>query len=204
MPLDGYMYFVNEGRHKNKANKWKSVGTVKGETPDERFQAKGAFQIWYFKWECKHDNSSGSSRFDPAVTVGSFRVKKEIDIATPTLFLANVTRSVFQGAHVFFRKSAGSSLQTFFHAIFSDVIIEHWAIDLDGEDTKEELTVNFNWCEVNYYPQTKEGTRKKGDPANMKQFCVSDPESQDVPRVFRRENKNQEEGDLNLGALYGE
>jgi len=197
MPLDGYMYLVGEGRHKTQAKKYKTIGLVKGETPDDRFHAKGAFQIWYFKWDCNYDSKS-TNRLE-AATVNGFRIKKEIDIATPTLFLANVTGSVFPGAHIYFRKSAGPKLQTFFHLVFSDVIIEKWEVNLDGEDTSEELTFKFDWVEVNYYPQTREGTRKKGDIANMKQYCRTNPESQDVPRVFRRENANA--GDLETGDL---
>ena len=41
--------------------------------------------------------------------------------------------------------------------------------------------------------------RKKDNPANMKQYCTSNPESADVPRVFRRENNEElQEGDLSF------
>ena len=196
--LDGYMYLVGEGRYMNRMKKPKSIGPVKGETPDDRFHGDGAFQIWYFKWDCKTD-FTGTNRKDFKTNIGAFRVKKEIDIATPTLFLANARGAMFTGAHIYFRKSAGAKMQTFFHAIFSDVIIEKWEINLDGSDTSEEMTINFNWVEINYYPQVKEGTRKKGDPANMKQYCTSNNESEEVPRLFRK-NKGGElqEGDLDF------
>lgn len=196
--IDGYMFFVGEGRYRTKNKKYKSVGEIKGETLDQRFHAKHAFQIWYFKWASSHSNNS-DNRLDPKVSVGAFEIRKELDIATPTLFLAHATCAVFPGAHVYFRKSGGQKMFTFFHAVFSDCIIEKWDCNLDS-GTEEKLTVNFNWCEVNYYPQVADGTRKKGDPANMKQFCTSDPESQDVPRVFRRASKGDElqEGDLDF------
>lgn len=196
--LDGYMFMVGEGRHavRQDKNKKKSIGPVKGETLDDRFYGDGAFQISSFKWECKLDNL-GSSRADAKTVVGAFTVVKEIDIATPTLFLANVTASVFKGAHVYFRKASGSKMQTYFHLIFSDVLIEKWDISLQGKETTENLTVNFNWVEVNYYPQVTDGTRKKGDPANMKQYCTANPESEDVPRIFRKNRGGElQEGDL--------
>lgn len=203
MPLDGYMYLVGPGKYKIGKQEKKDLN-IKGETSDARFQAKGAFQIRNFSWECerkhdsKHDSESdterGTERGDSAAGVKAFSVKKEIDIATPTLFLANVTGCVFEGAHVYFRKTTGAKLETFFHAIFSDVILEKWVINLDGDDTSEHLTWAFDWVQVNYYPQTREGTRKKDNPANMKQYCTSNPESTAVPSVLLR--KDSQDGGL--------
>src|SRR4051812_16048844 len=114
MPLDGYMYFFGEGEYKVKETT-NRIGNIKGESLDARFHAKGAFQIRNFTWDC--ERKTENNRLD-SVEVKAFTVKKEIDVATPTLFLANVTGSVFPAAHVYFRKTTGSKLQTFFHAIF--------------------------------------------------------------------------------------
>jgi type VI protein secretion system component Hcp len=209
MPLDGYMYFEGPGLYKVGVDKKteKSLGKIKGETLDARFQEKGAFQIRNFTWECERTSTSTSTtgddgnvivntRGDSTVNVKAFNVKKEIDLATPTLFLASVTGCVFKGAHVYFRKTTGAKLQTFFHAIFSDVILEKWAINLDGEDASEQMSFAFDWVEVNYYPQTREGARKKDNPANMKQYCTSNPDNSVAPDIFKRENKvDLQEGD---------
>ena len=199
MNLDGYMFMVGEGRSKSKQLKFKPIGVVKGETLDDRFHDKGAFQLNSFKWESKKDTTA-ANRADPTISLGAFSITKGIDNATPTLFMANAICAVFPGCHVYFRKAAGPKLSTFFHAVFSDVTIEDWQINFAAGVAEESLTFRFDWCELNYYPQTTEGSRKKGDIANTRQFCTSKPESQDVPRVFRKEDKSDglQEGDLDF------
>lgn len=200
--LDGYMYFAGEGRHRLKDRKYKSIGEIKGETSDDKFRGRGAFQIDSFKIESVHDKL-GDDRLDPRVSVGAFTVTKEVDIATPSLFYAHATCSVFPGVHIYYRKAAGPKAMTFYHAIFSDVIIEKWEIDLESTN-KETLTCNFNWIELNYYPQTLDGARRKDSVANMKQYCTSDPDSQDTPWAFRRPGKEDggvQDGDLDF--LFG-
>jgi len=196
--MDGYMYFVGPGKY-GVREKRKSLGEIKGETPDKRFSAKGAFQIWYFKWSSSHKNESDNRR-DSRCSVGAFEIRKDVDIATPTIFLAHAHCAVFEGCHIYFRKTGGSKLFTFFHAIFSDVIIEKWECNLDN-GTEEKLTVNFDWCEINYYPQSRDGVRKKGDAANMNQFCTSTPDSQDAPRVMRKQGGDVSAADMDL--LFG-
>lgn len=207
--LDAYLYFVGEGKYGPKKNK--SVGLVKGETLDNRFQKHGASKIWTFAWASKHGDAAlpdeilttvdteGNSvehkpppqvkpmspnRLDSRVSVGAFTVTKDIDVATPTLFKAHAHCAVFKGAHVYFRKVAGGKAMTFFRLSFSDVIIETWSCDISG-DCKETITINFDWCQVTYFPQSMEGHSKK-DVANVKEFCTSDPDNELVPEIFNK------------------
>src|SRR6478752_3615476 len=129
--LDAYLYFVGEGKY---GPKKKSVGAVKGETLDSRFQKHGASKIWSFAWASKHGDAAppdeisttidldgdsvvnsppprvkpiSPNRRDSRVSVGAFTVTKDIDVATPTLFKAHAHCAVFDSAHVYFRKMAG-------------------------------------------------------------------------------------------------
>jgi type VI protein secretion system component Hcp len=211
--VDGYMYFVGEGKYKVPVDENEfadvPIGKIKGETLDKRFETHGAFKIWSFNWSSAHDTTSiadpeaetsedndnptkknrrrkhqgmSGKRKDAAVSVGAFEVTKDVDLATPSLFYAHARCAVFSGCHVYFRKTGGGKLFTFFHAAFSDVIIEKWSCNIDSS-TKETIVVNFDWCQLNYFPQSSKGAIKK-DTANIKQICVSDPDSDKVPRVL--------------------
>jgi type VI protein secretion system component Hcp len=111
-----------------------------------------------------YKSKTNSDRLDARANVGAIRVTKEIDVATPTLFLAHAQVAVFKGLHVHFRKMGAGKPMTFCRVSFSDVIITDWDCDFSG-DYKESLTMTFDWCQVAYYPQSKEGTKKK-DVAN--------------------------------------
>ena len=210
--MDGYMYFVGEGKF---GPEKKSIGKIKGETLDTRFDTHGAFKIWSFSWQSAHNSATttdediddgpdiattsgpaaaakkrrsqlrvmSSNRMDALVNVGAFEVSKDVDVASPTIFLAHAHCAVFEGCHIYFRKTGGGKLFTFFHAVFSDVIIERWDCNFDSGAT-EKLVVNFNWCQLNYFPQSSKGTGKK-DAANMKQFCTSNPDSDAAPKILR-------------------
>ncbi len=207
--MDGYMYFVGEGKV---GPEKKSIGRIKGETLDTRFDTHGAFKIWHFSWKSNHNTASpiddapfddneeeddarpkrrpapsrpmSANRMDATAQVGSFEVSKEVDVASPTIFLAHAHCAVFEGCHIYFRKTGGGKLFTFFHAVFSDVIVESWDIHLENH-TLEKFCVNFNWCQLNYFPQSSKGTGKK-DAANMKQFCTSNPMGETAPPKILR------------------
>jgi type VI protein secretion system component Hcp len=207
--LDAYLYFEGEGKYGLKQSK--SVGSVKGETLDSRFQKHGASKIWSFAWTSKHGDAAppdeisttvesddysvlnkppaqlkpiSPNRKDSRVSVGAFTVTKDIDVATPTLFKAHAHCAVFESAHVYFRKTAGAKAMTFFRLSFSDVIIETWSCDISG-DCKETITINFDWCQVTYFPQSMEGVSKK-TVANVKEFCTSNPDNDRAPEFFKK------------------
>jgi len=215
--VDAYLYFVGEGKYG--PQKRKSVGKVIGETLDNRFQKYGASKIWTFAWASKHGDAAppdeippmfdpdsdsvlnkpppqvkpiSPNRLDSRVSVGAFTVTKDIDVATPTLFKAHAHCAVFDGAHVYFRKVAGGKAMTFLRLSFSDVIIETWSCDVSG-DCKETITVNFDWCQVTYFPQSVEGHSKK-NIANLKQFCTSNPDNEVAPEVLKKNQSAEPAG----------
>jgi type VI protein secretion system component Hcp len=130
----------------------------------------------------ERQTNRAENRKNSRVIVGEFEVSKDVDAATPRLFKAHAFRVIYDGCHIYFRKTGGGKLFTFLQLSFSDVIIEGWECSLD-DSTKERLVIGFNWCQLKYFPQSSGGVSKRG-AAKIEHFCADNPRSQDVPKVL--------------------
>ena len=188
--IDGYMYFVGEGKRKTRTGSTMKVGIIKGECQDAIMTKANAFAINTFSWDTKPSGTEGKDRQDVSVKVEPFKITKEVDEATPLLFQASVLRASFDAAHVVFRKAGGDKHFKFLRFRFTNVIIESWALDYSGEVPTETVSFSFTWCEIRYKPQSHQGNVPRTPVSRA--FCIPTPESTTPPVALTTEPKDEE------------
>src|SRR5436309_4100688 len=83
---------------------------VKGESTDDVYKSKGAFEIYSFSLGASNPVTIGSATEGSGggkVSISSFNVMKKTDAASAALFRACCDGSHFTAAHVVLRKSGG-------------------------------------------------------------------------------------------------
>ena len=142
----------------------------KGETNDDKFKPKGAFELYSFSWGASNPVTIGSATSGAGagkVSISSFNVMKKTDKASPVLFLACCKGSHYPKADVVLRKSGGAAIEYLTYT-FTEVFIEsiQWSGSSGGDDVpSESVSFAFGKCEIKYYPQDEKGGLGTAVPA---------------------------------------
>jgi type VI secretion system secreted protein Hcp len=151
MAFDSFMYF--EGGDPK----------IEGETTDDKFKDKKAFELYSFSWGASNPVTVGSGTTGMGsgkVSLSSFNIMKKTDNASPTLFKACCDGTHYPKAHVVLRK-AGGKQTIYIQYDFEEVMIEsiQWSGSSGGDDSPSE-SVSFAYAKVtvNYWPQKPDGT----------------------------------------------
>ncbi len=133
-----------------------------GETTDDAYKAKKAFEIYSFSWGASNPVAIGSSSSGAGagkVSISSFNVMKKTDSASPSLFVNCCKGQHFTGAHVVLRKAGGTALE-YLKYDFDEVFVEsvQWSGSSGGDDTPtESVSFAFGKVSIEYEPQSAKG-----------------------------------------------
>jgi type VI secretion system secreted protein Hcp len=161
MAFDAYLYFPSAALSGN-------CPQPKGESlikPD----GISLGEEWSFSLENKLDIS--------AVTTGSgagkaefqeFTIKKQVDKASPTLFLACGCGANFNGVQLVLRKATGQTgggtTQTFLQWTFNMFVIEKVEWSYADPVPQETVTCKFGACQIEYWQQQPTGSLQQQAP----------------------------------------
>jgi len=156
---------------------------IEGESLDAQFKKSGGkpMQLNTFSLESQRDLSSeaGSADTEEAFT---FTVTKDVDIATPHLFLAFCNCATDQDnplavAKVSLRKAAGPEPLVYMVYKFSGVAIKSWKLTCkDGPELPEEdIDFTFQELLITYTPQTTKGIGDTRDRSMGWNFASHEP-----------------------------
>jgi type VI secretion system secreted protein Hcp len=157
MAFDAFMYFDGN-----------NADTIKGETTDNVYKAKHAFEIHSFSWGASNPTTVGSAGGGMGagkVSLSSFNIMKKSDAASPALFLACCNGTHIGAGHVVLRKAGGKNPVEYLTYDFTEVMVEsiQWSGSSGGDDTPaESVSFAFGKFEGKYTPQDATGT--KGTP----------------------------------------
>lgn len=158
MAFDCYMFFEEPGG-----------GAVlpEGETTDNEFKEKKAFEIYSFSWGANNPVSIGSGSGGASsgkVAHSSFNVMKRFDKATPKLLQTLSSGGHFGKATVIMRKSgqdkakAGEGFISFeFKKVFVESVQESGSSGGDDVPT-ESVSFVYGAVKMEYKPQNKDGS----------------------------------------------
>ena len=158
MAFDTFMYFEKA-----------SAGGVKieGETQDDKYASKKAFEVYSFSWGASNPVTIGSRASGTGggkVSLSSFNVMKKSDAASPALFRVCASGDHFDSAKVTLRKAGGTQVEYLkyeFHEVFVESI--QWSGSSGGDDTPtESVSFAFGAVHIDYYQQKKDGTLDTG------------------------------------------
>jgi type VI secretion system secreted protein Hcp len=136
---------------------------VKGESTDDVYKAKGAFEIHTFSLGASNPVTVGSGSGGSGggkVSISSFHITKKTDSASPALFRACCDGSHFTDAYVVLRKSGGKKVE-YLKYDFEQVFVEsvQWSGSTGGDDTPtESLSIAFGKVAISYTAQKHDGT----------------------------------------------
>jgi type VI protein secretion system component Hcp len=164
MKIDAYLVLEKET----------NAVTLKGESLDSAFAKALALTDFEFgspstEFDDLLNRSGTDKKFTAQYAKFGFSIDKELDRASPYLFQAycltysgKVTQSqqIFARATVSFRKaSGGEEPLTFLEMVFTGVVVVSYSVNF-GEDGKGKESVGFRFktCQLQYTPQTAEGT----------------------------------------------
>lgn len=151
MAYDSFMYFTG------------GSPAIEGETTDNTFQAKKAFEIYSFSWGASNPVTVGSSSGGMSggkVSLSSFNLMKKTDNSSPTLFQACCQGTHYPQATVVLRKAGGKPME-YIEYDFTEVMVEsvQWSGSAGGDDTPtESVSFAYGGVTVNYTPQKTDGT----------------------------------------------
>jgi type VI secretion system Hcp family effector len=96
------------------------------------------------------------------VELKPFTVSKEVDLATPDLFLACCKKAPFETAQITFRKAGQEEPVKYMVFHFTKVYVQSLDLKLapgESSDKGEEETVTFLYgsCQITYFPQLETG-----------------------------------------------
>jgi type VI secretion system secreted protein Hcp len=154
MAFDAFVYFDSASSSGLK---------VEGESTDDTYKAKKAFEIYAFSLGASNPVTIGSGSEGSGggkVSISSFSVEKKTDAASAALFRACCDGSHFDKVHVVLRKSGGKKVE-YLKYDFEEVFIEsvQWSGSTGGDDTPtESLSIAFGKVNVTYTPQKTDGT----------------------------------------------
>ncbi len=163
MAFDAFFYFTASA----------DQSKVPGETQDEGFKDKKAFELISFSMGAENNINIGSSSGGGGAgkaTFKEFSFTKKTDLGSPGLFQQLTVGRHFEEAIVELRRSGGStdkSGATFMKFSFKHVMVQdiEWS-GSDGDDICEEsVTLQYGAMKVEYIPQKADGSM---DSSNSK------------------------------------
>jgi type VI secretion system secreted protein Hcp len=170
MAFDAYLYFPQSA----------SSGNCPQPLGESLIQP-GAISLgesWNFSLENKLDISSvttgagaGKAEFQ------EFTIKKQVDAASPTLFLACGCGANFDNVQLVLRKATGSTTanttEVFMRWTFLMMVVEKIEWSYGDPSPEENVTFKFGACQVEYWQQTGTGTLTKKAPQVWSQVKAS-------------------------------
>lgn len=159
MSFDAFVYSETHGKEKV------DQGGIPGETQDEEYKKKNAFEILSFELGAENNISIGSMSSGGGAgkaTFKEFTITKKTDSASTGLFHALVTGKHFQDLTIELRRSGESATKTggvFMKFDFRLVMVQDisWS-GSDGDDTPEETVIfQFGAIEITYKQQGIKG-----------------------------------------------
>ena len=170
MAFDAYLYFPGQASSGN-------CPQPKGESLIQK-DAISLGESWSFSLENKLDISSvttgagaGKAEFN------EFTIKKQVDTASPVLFLACGCGANFDNVELVLRKSTGqttaNTTEIFLKWKFMMMVVEkvEWS---HGDPVPEEnVTFKFGACQVEYWQQDAKGNLKAAAPQMWSQVKAS-------------------------------
>jgi type VI secretion system secreted protein Hcp len=151
MAFDSFMYFTG------------GSPAIEGESTDNVYQAKKAFEIASFSWGASNPVTVGSGTTGMSggkVSISSFNVMKKTDNSSPTIFQACCQGTHYPQATVVLRKSGGKPVD-YIEYDFKEVMVEsvQWSGSNGGDDSPtESVSFAFGEVTINYTPQKTDGT----------------------------------------------
>ncbi|WP_323005180.1 type VI secretion system tube protein Hcp [Pseudorhodobacter sp.] len=145
------------------------IGGIPGETQDEAYSKKGAFEILSFEIGAENNINIGSLSSGGGAgkaTFKEFTITKKTDSASAGLFHGLVTGKHYQDMTVELRRSGESTSVTggvFMRFEFRLVMVQDisWS-GSDGDDTPEETVIfQFGAIEITYKQQSVKGQMEK-------------------------------------------
>jgi type VI secretion system secreted protein Hcp len=159
MAVDAFIWFESPGAGVD----------VKGETKDETYKSKNAFEIKDFSFGVENPTTIGSATGGAGagkIKFNEFTIKKPTDAASPGFFKNCCTGSHYKYVTISMRKSGGSAdvsgkefLQFRFQTVFTTKI--DWSGPGD-EGPEESITFVYGSLGIRYTPQDASG--KAGTP----------------------------------------
>jgi len=159
MAYDAFMWFTG------------GEPTPKGETTDETYKGKGAFEIYSFSWGASNPVTIGSAATGAGagkVSLSSFNIMKKLDKSSPVLFHACCTGSHYATANVALRKAGGKAME-YLTYVFTEVFVEsiQWSGSSGGDDMPtESVSFAFGKVDIKYFPQDEKGGQGTAVPAS--------------------------------------
>src|SRR5262249_9226553 len=118
---------------------------VTGETLDEEFKPRKAMEIASFKLQSQRDMTDGdaSDGLTEGTTLFQLSVTKEVDNATPDLYLAYCKQASSREANydlmrLTVRKAAGATKFTYLVLQFANVFVKSWKLENSDDGLPEE------------------------------------------------------------------
>ena len=139
---------------------------AKGETQDDTYKKKDAFELYSFSLGASNPTNMGSASGGAGagkISISSFNIMKKTDSASPNLFTNCAKGQHFTSAHVVLRKAGGEALE-YLKYDFEEVFVEsiQWSGSAGGDDTpSESVSFAFGKITTSYTPQAEKGTQGK-------------------------------------------
>src|SRR5215472_12182997 len=170
MAFDAYLYFPSAASSGN-------CPQPKGESLIQK-DAISLGESWAFSLENKLDISSvttgagsGKAQFE------EFTVKKQVDSASSTLFLACGCGANFDNVQLVLRKSGGqttaSTSEIFLKWTFMMLVVEKIEWSHGDPAPEEDVTFKFGACQIEYWQQDAKGNLKQTTPQMWSQVKAS-------------------------------
>ena len=161
MPFDAFLYF--EGHSAGSAE-------LKGETQDDDFKKKNAFEIKSFSFGVENASTIGSGTTGGGggkCQFSKFTVKKNTDTASTAFFQNMASGTHYDKAYLSLRKGGGGTvsgipyLTYMFRMVF--VTKMNWSGSGGGNEDQPEEDIEFAYgaLKVNYFPQKRDGSMGK-------------------------------------------
>jgi len=160
MAFDAFFYFTASA----------DQSKVPGETRDQEFKEKKAFELISFSIGAENNINIGSSSGGGGAgkaTFKEFSVTKKTDLGSPGLFQMLTVGRHFEEAIVELRRSGGSTEKsgaTFMKFYFKHLMVQdiEWS-GSDGDDICEEsVTFQYGATKIEYIPQKPNGEMDTG------------------------------------------
>jgi len=137
---------------------------IKGETLDSKYSDSGGIDVLAWSWG---ESNSGSAHMGGGSGAGKVNVQdlsftKYIDKASCPLMDACAKGTHITGAKLIIRKAGGTALEYMTIALTNVLVSSYSTGGSGGEDRlTENVSLNFQTCQVDYQSQKEDGT---GDP----------------------------------------
>ncbi|BDC48597.1 type VI secretion protein [Bryobacterales bacterium F-183] len=140
------------------------IDTIEGESQDRKH--KNWMELKGWNWGESNDGSSsvGSGAGSGKVAMQDFQFVIQCGISSPKLFLACATGEHFPRA-VLHASKAGGQQETFVEWKFGDILISSYQTGGQGDSDAlptDRISFNFTKIEMEYWPQTRSGSRGAG------------------------------------------